>query len=70
VFVYELKNGDVKNTEEIVRNLFEGVNSRNRSSSSTERSALETREMQTQQYQQPNTGFGTGSQGSRGQTFR
>ena len=74
VFVYELKNGDVQNTEEIVRNLFEGANSRNRSSASQNRSALETREMQsssTMQSGSSSSGARSSSQGrSGGSTFR
>ena len=73
VFVYELKNSDVQNTEEIVRNLFEGANSRNRSSAS-QRSALETREMQsssTMQSGSSSSGSRSSSQGrSGGSTFR
>lgn len=71
VFVIEMKNGDVQNAEEVVRNLFEGQNSRNRSSTQN-RSALETREQQMMNQQQSsgfNTGFGTSGR-SGGQSFR
>jgi type II secretory pathway component GspD/PulD (secretin) len=74
VFVYELKNGDVQNTGEILRTLFQSANSRN-TSSSQNRSALETREMQSAQTMQTgfgSTGFGgsSGQGGTGGPTFR
>jgi general secretion pathway protein D len=62
VFVFDLKNADVYNAEEVVRNLFQGANSRN--TSTQNRSALETREQQMQNQQ--NTGFGAGSSGGGG----
>ena len=66
VYVFDLKNADVQNAEEVVRNLFQGANSRN-SSSTQNKSALETREQQMQNQQNTST-FGSGSSGgaSRG----
>jgi type II secretory pathway component GspD/PulD (secretin) len=66
VFVYELKNADVQNAEEIVRNLFQGQNSRNTSSGQNS-SALATREqqMQNQQSSGMNSGFGSGNGGGQ-----
>ena len=61
VFVFDLKNADVYNAEEVVRNLFQGANSRNNSSTQN-RSALETREQQMQN-QQNSTTFGPSSSG-------
>ena len=64
VFVYDLKNADVQNAEEVVRNLFQSSNSRN-TSSTQNRSALETREQQMQNQQNTST-FGTGATGGGG----
>jgi general secretion pathway protein D len=61
VFVFDLKNADVQNAEEVVRNLFQSSNSRN-TSSTQNRSALETREQQMQNQQNTST-FGTGATG-------
>jgi general secretion pathway protein D len=64
VFVFDLKNADVQNAEEVVRNLFQSSNSRN-TSSTQNKSALETREQQMQN-QQNNSSFGAGSSGGGG----
>ena len=74
VFVYELKNGDVQNTGDILRTLFQSANSQN-TSSSQDRSALETREMQSAQTLQSgssSSGFGgsSGQGGTGGSGFR
>jgi type II secretory pathway component GspD/PulD (secretin) len=64
VFVFDLKNADVQNAEEVVRNLFQSSNNRN-TSSTQNKSALETREQQMQN-QQNNSSFGSGSSGGGG----
>lgn len=61
VFVFDLKNADVQNAETVVRNLFQSSNSRN-TSSTQNRSALETREQQMLNQQNTST-FGTGGSG-------
>lgn len=63
VFVFDLKNADVYNAESVVRNLFQGSNTRN--TGTQNRSALETREQQMQN-QQNTSGFGTGGGGGGG----
>ncbi|MBP7825055.1 MAG: hypothetical protein KA236_00665 [Verrucomicrobia bacterium] len=67
VFVYELKNAEPGRTEDIVRGLFEGQNTRNTRSVQS-RSALENRE--TQMMNQQNIGGLNRSTGGANRTIR
>ncbi|MEK7675180.1 MAG: secretin N-terminal domain-containing protein [Verrucomicrobiota bacterium] len=74
VFVYSLENADVQNVEEVLRQMFEGQNSRNTRSNSRQNNnnALNNRNQSNQGSGQTGSGFsgnrgvgGTGGQGNR-----
>ncbi|MBI4325998.1 MAG: hypothetical protein HY674_12125 [Chloroflexi bacterium] len=74
VFVYSLENADVQNVEEVLRQMFEGQNSRNTRSTSRQNNnnALNNRNQNFQNSGQTGSGFGgnrglggTGGQGNR-----
>lgn len=74
VFVYSLENADVQNVEEVLRQMFEGQNSRNMRSTSRQNNnnALNNRNQTFQNSGQTGSGFGgnrgvggTGGQGNR-----
>lgn len=73
VYVYHLENSDVTEVEMILRNLFEGQNSRNTQTTQNQ-NALNTRSQNAAQSQglNQNTGFGNtgGAGGGGGQGFR
>jgi general secretion pathway protein D len=70
VFVYDLRNAEPGRAEEIVRELFEGQTTR-RTSTTQNRSALETREQQMLNQQNLAPEFGTTTSGGvRGQGLR
>ncbi|MGA4644910.1 secretin N-terminal domain-containing protein [Limisphaera sp. 4302-co] len=71
VFVYELRNAEPGRAEEILRELFEGQNTRRTSSTSQDRTALEARQEQMINQQNFNQGFDFQGGGAvRGQGIR
>lgn len=71
VFVYELRNAEPTRAEEILRELFEGQNTRRTTANTQDRTALEARQEQMINQQNFNQGFGFQGSGTvRGQGIR